>query len=88
MADSIFPSQVSKDRNANLVTNPIFVQFSDGTDSEGDVNVLDVIPGVGATNLGKAEDAVHVTGDTGVMLLAVRQDTQVDFPCHHQVLYG
>ncbi len=79
MADSIFPSQVSKDRNANLVTNPIFVQFSDGTNAEGDVNVLDVIPGTGATNLGKAEDDVHNSGDVGVLSLAVRQDTQVDF---------
>lgn len=33
-----------------------------------------VIPGVGATNLGKAEDAVHSSGDTGVMGLGVRSD--------------
>lgn len=33
-----------------------------------------VVPGVGATNLGKAEDAVHADGDTGVMALAVRRD--------------
>jgi len=79
MADSIFPSQVSKDRLPNLVTNPIFVQLSDGTNAEGDVNVLDVIPGVGPTNLGKAEDAVHVTGDTGVLMLVVHQASQVDF---------
>lgn len=79
MADGIFPSQVSKDRNDNLVTNPIFVQLSDGTNAEGDVNVLDVIPGTGATNLGKAEDAVHTSGDVGVLALVVRQDSQVDF---------
>jgi hypothetical protein len=41
----------------------------------GDVDVTSVIPGVGATNLGKAEDAVHADGDTGVMSLAVRNDT-------------
>ena len=34
-----------------------------------------VTPGTGQTNLGKAEDAAHVTGATGVMSLAVRQDT-------------
>lgn len=34
-----------------------------------------LVPGTGATNLGKAEDAGHTTGDTGVMLLAVRKDT-------------
>jgi len=32
-------------------------------------------PGTGATNLGKAEDTVHSSGDTGVMMLSVRQDT-------------
>lgn len=41
----------------------------------GDVDVTDVIPGVGATNLGKAEDAAHTSGDVGVMALAVRNDT-------------
>lgn len=45
----------------------------------GDVDVTSQIPGTGATNLGKAEDAVHSSGDTGVMMLAVRQDSQVDF---------
>jgi len=38
-------------------------------------NVDAVIPGTGATNLGKAEDAAHTSGDTGVMALAVRRDT-------------
>lgn len=38
------------------------------------IDILSVIPGVGATNLGKAEDAVHASGDVGVMSLAVRQD--------------
>ena len=33
-----------------------------------------VTPGTGAANLGKAEDAVHTTGDVGVMGLAVRND--------------
>jgi len=32
--------------------------------------------GTGATSLGKAEDAVHATGDVGVMALAVRQDSE------------
>lgn len=41
----------------------------------GDVDVTSLIPGTGATNLGKAEDAVHGSGDTGVMALAVRNDT-------------
>lgn len=35
-----------------------------------------VVPGVAATNLGKAEDAPHVSGDTGVAIWGVRQDSQ------------
>lgn len=40
----------------------------------GDVDVTSVVPGTGATNLGKAEDAGHTTGDVGVMALGVRND--------------
>lgn len=50
-----------------------------GTNNIGDVDVLSVVPGTGATNLGKAEDAAHSTGDVGVMALAVRQSSQSDF---------
>lgn len=39
-----------------------------------DATVSTVTPGTGATNLGKAEDAAHTTGATGVMALAVRND--------------
>lgn len=41
----------------------------------GDVDVLSIVPGTGATNLGKAEDAAHATGDVGVMALTVRTNT-------------
>ena len=47
-----------------------------GSNNIGDVDVLSVIPGVGATNLGKAEDAAHTSGDTGVAMLVLRQDSQ------------
>lgn len=40
-----------------------------------DVDVTRVIPGTSATHLGKAEDAAHASGDTGVMVLAVRRDS-------------
>lgn len=40
----------------------------------GDTDVTSIVPGTGATNLGKAEDAGHSTGDTGVMALGVRTD--------------
>ena len=46
---------------------------NDGVDI-GDVDVTSVVPGTGATNLGKEEDAAHSSGDTGVMALAVRND--------------
>ena len=39
----------------------------------GDVDVTSIIPGSGATNLGKAEDAIHASGDVGVMMLGVRR---------------
>lgn len=41
----------------------------------GDVDVTSVVPGTGATNLGKAEDGGHTSGDVGVMALGVRNDT-------------
>ena len=46
----------------------------------GDIGAItgSVTPGVAAANLGKAEDALSVTGDTGVMALAVRQATATD----------
>ena len=34
-----------------------------------------IAPGTAAGHLGKAEDAAHTTGDTGVMALCVRRDT-------------
>jgi hypothetical protein len=44
-----------------------------GTAANGlDVDVTRVIPGTTATALGKAEDAAHTDGDTGVLLLGVR----------------
>ena len=44
----------------------------------GDVDVTSVVPGTGATNLGKAEDAAHTSGDTGVLMLGVRHDALDD----------
>ena len=38
-----------------------------------------IVPGTAATNLGKAEDAAHASGDVGVMMLAVRDDTLAAF---------
>lgn len=61
-----------------------------GDETNGlDVDVTRIIPGTGATNLGKAEDGGHTTGDVGVMALGVRNDanaalsgTDLDYtPC-------
>lgn len=38
----------------------------------GDIDVTSIIPGTGATNLGKAEDGAHTSGDVGVMVLGVQ----------------
>jgi hypothetical protein len=46
---------------------------------DGSVSVSALTPGTGATDLGKAEDAGHTSGDTGVMLLAVRNDNHINF---------
>lgn len=40
--------------------------------------ITTIIPATSATNLGKAEDAAHTTGDVGVFSLGVRNDTLLD----------
>lgn len=40
-----------------------------------DVDVTHIVPGTAASDLGKAEDNAHTSGDVGVMALAVRRDT-------------
>jgi hypothetical protein len=50
-----------------------------GDNNIGNVDIASIVPGTAATNLGKAEDAAHTSGDVGVMALAVRQSTQSDF---------
>jgi hypothetical protein len=49
-----------------------------GTNNIGDIDVLSIVPGTGASNLGKAVSAGFDAAGTGVMALGVRQDTQVD----------
>jgi len=57
------PDNVTVD-GAVTIVEPITID-----DITGSVN-----PGTGATNLGKAEDSLHSSGDVGVMSLAVRND--------------
>ena len=65
---------LAMDGNRNLKT-VVELALPPGGNNIGDVDVLSVVPGTGATNLGKAEDDVHVSGDVGIMALAVRRDT-------------
>jgi hypothetical protein len=69
------PTTTSQVAGVNAGGNLQVILASNSGVDIGDVDILSVIPGVGATNLGKAEDAVHSDGDTGVMSLAVRNDT-------------
>lgn len=46
-----------------------------GTAGEVLQSVTAIVPGTGATNLGKAEDAAHASSDAGVASLFVKQDT-------------
>ena len=70
--DAALPTGANNIGDVDVLTLPALVA---GTANIGDVDVISQIPGTGATNLGKAEDAAHVTGDTGVFMLAVRQNT-------------
>jgi hypothetical protein len=67
--DERFYNQAALNLLCEIVTN------TGASGPAENVNVLDVIPGVAATNLGKAEDALHTSGDVGVMALAVRNDS-------------
>lgn len=65
--------------NATVVGTGIFVvqaALSAGTNVIGDIRNIttNIVPGVATTSLGKAEDAAHSSGDTGVMALGVRND--------------
>jgi hypothetical protein len=42
--------------------------------TDGAGTITSVVPGTGATSLGKAEDAVHASGDTGVQMLGVANE--------------
>jgi hypothetical protein len=71
------------DGTANDVSasNPLPISVatipSHGVTNAGEfvVQVDDLVPGVGPTNLGKAEDSQHSSGDTGLAVWAVRNDS-------------
>ena len=83
--ESLNNSIVTPDALESSITTlrALLMSGSDGTnlralktDNTGqlEVKVTSQAPGVTATSIGKAEDAVHGSGDVGVMSLAVRKD--------------
>lgn len=69
--------------NATVVGTGTFATqptIQTGTNSIGKISDIttSVVPGTAATNLGKAEDAAHTSGDTGIFALGVRNDTLAD----------
>lgn len=68
---SVDGSDLVVHHNIDTVTNPVAVTQS-GTWNISLISTM--TPGTAAANLGKAEDAAHASGDTGVMALGVRRD--------------
>lgn len=67
---------VSVDDNGGSLTvdGTVTANLAAGTNNIGDVDILSVVPGTGATNLGKAIDTAAGATDTGVAALVVRDD--------------
>src|SRR3990167_8046962 len=49
------------------------------TDMRDDIETMQLFLSAGGSRMAKSEDALHVSGDVGVMMLGVRQDTQSNF---------
>lgn len=60
--------------NDVTVTGTVTANLAAGTNNIGDVDVLSVVPGTAATNLGKAVDSAGGATDTGVASLVIRDD--------------
>lgn len=70
---SLDGSDLVPHHNVDTVTGIVSAAQS-GTWSVSITSAASITPGTSASNLGKAEDAAHTTGDVGVMALAVRND--------------
>lgn len=60
-------------------TTPIAMSILNGAIGSISTITGSVVPGVAATNLGKAEDAIHTSGDTGVAVWGVRNEAGTVF---------
>lgn len=65
---------VRSDAGAALAASGDYIPFMMNSVGSLFTAVTSIVPGTAAANLGKAEDALHASGDTGVMALAVRND--------------
>lgn len=63
----------------NAGTNAIGKLAANSGIDIGDVDVTSIIPGTGATNLGKAEDSAHTSADVGVFNLSIRNEAGATF---------
>jgi hypothetical protein len=61
--------------NDVTVSGTVTANLAAGTNNIGDVDVLSIVPGTGATALGKAIDSAAGATDTGVAILAIRDDS-------------
>ncbi len=79
--------RVTTDAAGSMDVN-VTLALPTGTNEIGDVGSINmnVVPGVAATSLGKAESAAHTTGDTGVAMWAVRDDTPVGLAADGQYI--
>lgn len=68
---------LSVDDNGGTLTvdGTVTANLAAGTNNIGDVDVLSLVPGTGATALGKAVDSAAGATDTGVAALFVRDDS-------------
>ena len=73
-SDSTGVLSVDDNGGSLTVDGTVTANLAAGTNNIGDVDVLSLVPGTGATALGKAIDSAAGGTDTGVALLAVRDD--------------
>jgi hypothetical protein len=74
VAVSTLPALPAGTNNIGTVAVSTLPALPAGTNNIGDVGILSVIPGTGATNLGKQADSPAGATDTGVAILAIRDD--------------
>jgi hypothetical protein len=75
-AGDYIPVQATASGNFKISVEEFDTSLPAGANNIGDVDIASHIPGTGATNLGKAQDSAGGATDTGVAMLAIRDDEQ------------